>query len=310
MNQTRLTRPLAAVLVILAVSSLASCGGKTQKHISVIVREPGSGTREAFDRTVTDGTHYLEEAANGSKVYHTTKSADIQRETGNVITKVASDKNAIGYLSLASVNDSCKVVAVDGVLPSEQAVRDGSYPISRPFMIMTKRGLALTPRTADFLRFLQSTDASAPAQSAGCIFLQDTAARGGVAVTPFEPLQRLPDGERIVLSGSTSVEKFIRAAAVAYADLYGANASDLFTIDLHGSSVGRRAVQDDTVGNVIGLSSTTVADPAIDAFPVCLDAVAVIVHPENERVNSLTLRELYGIFSGNIKTFADLVDAS
>ena len=102
------------------------------------------------------------------------------------------------------------------------------------------------------------------------------------------------------------MEKFINAAAKGYADLYGAKAEDIFDIQLEGSSVGRKAVQDDTKGNVIGLSSASVKQDNIDSFNVCLDAVVVIVNKENTGITDLTLSQLYGIFSGKVTKFSEV----
>ena len=102
------------------------------------------------------------------------------------------------------------------------------------------------------------------------------------------------------------MEKLINAAAKAYASLYGVNASDVFDIQLEGSSVGRKAVESDNTGNVIGLSSAAVDKDGIDSFNICLDAVAVIVNKNNTSVEDLTLAELYKIYTGEITKFSQL----
>ena len=296
---------------ILMICALASCGN-TEKNITVVVREQGSGTREAFDKVVTDGTHFLEEKdANDKKVYNTTTTAIQQTKTGTVLSSVASDKNAIGYISLGSVDDSIHVIKVNGVAPSEETVLSGEYKIQRPFVIMTKAGQTLTNRTADFMSYLKSAASKEHSEAAGCIFLEDASKRANEGDTPIEVIayqkqSTLPAGDKIIIRGSTSMEKFITAAAKGYADLYGANAEDIFDIQLEGSSVGRKAVEDDTTGNVIGLSSAAVDQDNIDSFNVCLDAVAVIVNKENTTITDLTLAQLYNIFSGKITKFSEI----
>lgn len=302
---------LALTLALLMVFALSSCSGG-EKSISVIVREQGSGTREAFDKVVTDGTHFLEEKdADGKKVYNTTNTAIQQTKTGTVLSAVASDKNAIGYISMGSVNDTINVIKVNGVTPSEATVLSGDYKIQRPFVLMTKKDLTLTDLTADFMNYLKSDASAAHSESAGCIFLTDPTKRANeadeaIAVTAFTKQATLPAGDKIVIRGSTSMEKFINSAAKGYAELYGAKAEDIFDIQLEGSSVGRKAVEDDTNGNVIGLSSASVNQDDIDSFNVCLDAVVVIVNKENTDVNDLTLGQLYDIFSGKITKFSEL----
>ena len=302
---------IATILTLSCVFSLAACGN-TEKNITVVVREQGSGTREAFDKVVTDGVHFLEEKdTDGKKVYNTTNTAVQQTKTGTVLSTVASDKNAIGYISLGSLNDSVNVVSVDGVVPSEATVLDGTYKIQRPFVVMTNANVTLNPITADFMNYLKSADTKAHAEAAGCIFLEDSEKRANEGSTPIEVLTytnqtSLPEGGKIVVRGSTSMEKFINAAAKAYAELYGVGAEEIFDIQLEGSSVGRKAVEDDTKGNVIGLSSASVDQEDIISFNACLDAVIVIVHKDNVDVSNLTLKNLYDIFSGKVTKFSEI----
>ena len=301
---------LMLTMLVTGTAVLSACG-ETEKNITVVVREKGSGTREAFDKVVTDGEKFLEDKdADGKKVYYTTTDAIEQTKTGNVLTSVASDKNAIGYISLGSVNDSISVIKVNGVAPSETTVLDGTYKIQRPFVVMTKNGIELTPITADFMKYMKSDLVEQHAKDAGCIFLEDGAKRANagkepIAVGTYEKNETLPEG-RIVIRGSTSMEKFINNVAKGYADLYGAKAEDIFDIQLEGSSVGIKAVEDDTTGNVIGLSSAAVERDNIDSLNACLDAVAVIVNKENTAITDLTINQLFDIFSGKIKKFSEL----
>ena len=307
-----LTILLSMTLIISGTLGLTACGG--EKNITVVAREQGSGTREAFDKVVTDGNgNFLEMKLDGKKVYNTTSNADIQKETGNVMSKVASDKNAIGYISLGSVNDTVKVVNVNGVMPTSQSVLDGSYKIQRPFVIMTSSTVAPTDIAADFLLYLKSEASETHAQETGCIYLADETKRANegeeaIPVVEYEIKSSLPAGGKIVINGSTSMEKFIKKAMNGYASLYGRTADELFTLDLQGSSVGKTAVQNDKNGNVIGLSSASVKEEGINSFNVCLDAVAVIVNKENEKINDLTIDELYDIFSGKVTKFSEIAD--
>ena len=298
-------------LTLLVCVFLGSCTG-VEKHITVVVREQGSGTREAFDRVVTDGVHFLEEKdENGKKLYNSQKTAIQQTKTGTVLWTVSSDVNAIGYVSIGSVNDSVRLVSIDGVFPSEESVLSGEYKIQRPYVIMTSDKTVLTDRTADFLAYLESDAARAACDAAGCIFLTDAAMRGGEGNAPIEvgaytKKPSMPGGDKIVVRGSTSVEKVIMSAARAYADMYGVSAEEIFDIQLEGSSVGRKAVLSDSRGNVIGLSSASVDEEGIRSFNLCVDAIGVVVNKENDKISDLTLAELYGIFSGRIIKFDEL----
>ena len=306
-----LTILLSCLLLITGAVGLTACGG--EKNITVVAREQGSGTREAFDKVVTDcNGNFLEMKVDGKKVYKTTSNADIQKETGNVMSKVASDKNAIGYISLGSVNNTIKVVNVNGVAPSAKSVLDGSYVIQRPFVIMTSSTVEHTAIAEDFLLYLKSEASETHASEAGCIYLSDPAKRANdgetaISVEEYTVQSSLPSGGKIVVNGSTSMEKFIKKAMSGYATLYGRTADDLFTLDLQGSSVGKTAVQNDKNGNVIGLSSASVKEDGINSFNVCLDAVAVIVNNSNTTINDLTIAQLYDIFSGKVTKFSEIV---
>lgn len=304
---------LSCLLCVTGAFGLTACGG--EKDITVIARHQGSGTREAFDRAVTDGNgNYLEmKDENGKTQYYTTKKADLQSETGNVMSKVVSDKNAIGYISLGSVNDTFKVVTINGVAPSAETVLNGSYQIQRPFVIMTNATVELTDLAADFLAYLKSDAMEECASEAGCIYLANPSQRAneGEAPIPVEDYQvksSLPTGGKVTISGSTSMEKFIKKAMSSYATLYGREVNDIFNnLDLKGSSVGKTAVKEDKNGSVIGLSSASVKEEGINSFNVCLDAVAVIVNKSNDKIDDLTLAELYAIYTGKIKKFSELV---
>lgn len=302
---------LSCMLCVTGAVGLASCGG--EKNITVIAREQGSGTREAFDTKVTDGKgNYLEMKIDGKKTFFTTDKADNARETGVVKSKVANDVNSIGYISLGSVDDTVKVVKVNGVAPSASTVLDGSYSIQRPFVIMTNSTVTLTDLAEDFLLYLKSEASKDHATGAGCIFLADPTMRANegeeaIPVAEYAVKSSLPSGDKITVSGSTSMEKFIKNAMSGYAALYGREVNEIFNaLDLQGSSVGKSTVQGDKQGNVIGLSSAAVKEEGIDSFNVCLDAVAVIVNNKNENINDLTLAQLYDIYTGKITKFSEI----
>lgn len=308
---------LSVVLTLGLVSLFSGCNqdASVEKDITVVAREQGSGTREAFDKVVTDGVHFLQEKdENGKTVYNTTKTAVTLAKTGEVLSKVAAEKNAIGYISLGSVNDSILTVKVNGVAASEQTVLDGSYKIQRPFVMMTKKGVELSARAADFMKFAKSASVKDAVKKSEVIFLENPAQRANdgeepIEVGVYEKLATLPEGGKIVVRGSTSMEKLIKNLAKAYADLYNEDAANIFDIEVQSSSVGRKVVEEDTTGNVIGLSSAKVVNESIDSFNICLDAVAVIVHKENTKVVDLTLEQLYGIFSGSITKFSQVTAA-
>lgn len=320
--KTSLSKLLKKALVIalgatltLGASLSAGCqsGFNPDKNITVVARDNNSGTREAFDTVVTaDGKNFLMMKENGQKVFYTTDKANLYEKTGVARAAVSSDSQAIGYISLGSVDDSIKVVKVNGVTPSKQTVLDGTYKIQRPFVIMTNKAVTLTPRTADFVKYLRSSSVEADCEAAGVIFLADPAKRANEGETAIEVGEAfvkddtVTDTSKIVVRGSTSMEEVITKAAKSYAEIYGIDPSALFDIQVQGSSVGRKAAEDDKTGNVIGLSSAAVKNDSLNCFNVCLDAVAVIVNKQNELINDLSLADLYKIYTGEITKFSEL----
>ena len=129
--------------------------GGTDGEIAVFGREAGSGTRGAFEEIVG-----VEDACKYTNEYSS---------TGDVIGNVASNPNAIGYASLSAVNDTVKAVKVNGVAPSEDTVKDGSYEIQRPFVMVTKEGTQLSEAAQAFLDFAMSADAAEIIAVAGAV---------------------------------------------------------------------------------------------------------------------------------------------
>ena len=129
--------------------------GGNDAEIVLIGREAGSGTRSGFEEIVgvVDACQYRQELTS----------------TGDVITAVASNPNAIGYASLASVKDTVKAISVGGVAPSESTVKDGSYAIQRPFVLVTKDGVKLSETAQDFWDYITSGEAKELISSAGVV---------------------------------------------------------------------------------------------------------------------------------------------
>ena len=129
--------------------------GGNDLEIVLIGREAGSGTRDGFE-TITD-----------------TKDACKYRQeltsTGDVITTVAGNPAAIGYASLASVKETVKALLVEGVAPSEGTVKDGSYVVQRPFVLVTKSGTELSASAQKFFDYVTSSEANSIISSAGAV---------------------------------------------------------------------------------------------------------------------------------------------
>lgn len=136
------------------ITNWSEVGGK-DAEIVLIGREAGSGTRDGFESiTGTDGEcKYRQELTS----------------TGDVITTVASNPDAIGYASLASVKDTVKAISVDGIVPSEESVKDGTYKVQRPFVLVTKNDTKLSKTAQAFFDFITSKDANEIISKAGAV---------------------------------------------------------------------------------------------------------------------------------------------
>ncbi|MBR6562396.1 MAG: phosphate ABC transporter substrate-binding protein [Clostridia bacterium] len=129
--------------------------GGNDAEIVLIGREAGSGTRDGFE-DITD----------------TKDKCDYRQEltsTGDVITTVASNPGAIGYASLASVKDTVKVLTVDGIAPSEETIKDGSYVVQRPFVLVTKKDAKLSENAQKFFDYITSEAANEIISGAGVV---------------------------------------------------------------------------------------------------------------------------------------------
>lgn len=129
--------------------------GGNDGEIVLIGREAGSGTRDGFE-TITgtaEACKYRQELTS----------------TGDVITTVSSNPNAIGYASLASVKDSVKALSVAGIAPSEDTVKSGEYVVQRPFVLVTKSDAKLTDAAQKFFDFALSQDAAGLISNAGAV---------------------------------------------------------------------------------------------------------------------------------------------
>ena len=132
-----------------------SAVGGNDAEIVLIGREAGSGTRDGFESITDteDACQYRQELTS----------------TGDVITTVAQNPGAIGYASVASVKDTVKAVTVDGVAPTEETIKDGSYVVQRPFVLVTKTGVKLSDAAQKFFDYITSADANEIIAAAGVV---------------------------------------------------------------------------------------------------------------------------------------------
>lgn len=284
-----LTGLLALVLIftMVACSNGTTNDGETNGETSgansgpihVISREDGSGTRSAFVEIVG--------IIDYNKNDMTTQTATIQDGTGKVIETVVSDKTAIGYISLGSVDGSqLKTLAVDGVEATSENVLSGDYAIQRPLNIAYKPG-SLSETAQNFVDFIMSKQGQAIAVQEGFVeAAPDAAEYTGSGVT----------GE-INISGSTSVEPLVQAAAEAYQKI---NPDVKIVINATGSSAG---VKDATDGVVdFGMASRELSEDELanlEAKVLAKDGIAVVVAQDNP-TTTISLDSIKGIYLGEI----------
>lgn len=262
----------------------AATGGATGTTgaITVISREDGSGTRSAFVELT--GV----EDDNGD---NTTVEAEIANKTDVVLTSVAGNESAIGYVSLGSLNDTVKAVSVDGAAATTDAVKSGDYKLSRPFNIATKG--EPTGVAGDFIAFIMSADGQAIVEEEGYISVSDEAA----AFTS--------DGSegQISIGGSSSVSPVMEKLIEAYKALNPNAQIDLQTSD---STSGMTGAIDGTFA--IGMASRELKDEEkaeLTGTAIALDGIAVVVNPNNT-VEDLTMDQIKGVYVGEITDWADL----
>lgn len=282
------TSKLAAIFtsVALAATMLASCGGSSDK-ITVISREDGSGTRGAF----IELTGIEEKDSNGNKTDNTKKDALICKSTDVVLTQVSGDKNAIGYISFGSLNDTVKALKVEGVEPSTATIESGDYKIVRPFNIAVKDGLS--DAAQDFENYILSSEGQDIIEKAGYIKIDKSAAAYA---------SNNASG-KVVVSGSSSVTPVMEKLAEAYQK---ANTNVTVDVQQSDSSTGIKDAINGT--SDIGMASRDISDDelsqGIKSVTIAQDAIAVIVNKDNA-VEDITMYEIKSIYTGSKTTWSD-----
>ncbi len=279
----------------LAITGLAGCGGNKEEEkvvdttISVISREDGSGTRGAF----VELFGVEQKNAEGVKEDMTTEEASITNSTSVMMTTVAGDANAIGYISLGSLNDSVKAVNIDGVAPSVAAIKDGSYKISRPFNVVPAVS-GLTAEAQDFLTFIMSAEGQAVVEANGYIASADNVpAYEGGNVTG-----------KVVVAGSSSVTPVMEKLKEAYVAI---NPDVNVEVQMSDSSTGVNYAIDGTCD--LGMASRDLKSSEVEkgaaSVAIALDGIAVIVSNDSE-VADLTTEQVRDIYTGAITDWSQM----
>lgn len=293
-----------ALFGVLAVSAFAGCGGAgssssgssdagsdaakfdASKTISVVTREEGSGTRDAF----TELTGVLVKDGD-NKTDNTTTSAVTINSTEAVITNVKDNEAAIGYISLGSLNDTVKALKIGGVEATADNVKSGDYAVSRPFNIAYKGELSGVAQ--DFVDYIMSSDGQKIVSDNGYVTVSENAAYSG----------KKPSG-KISVAGSSSVSPVMEKLAEAYQKV---NTNAKVEIQTSDSSAGMQSAMGGTCD--IGMASRDLKDEeksALKVETIAKDGIAVIVNKANT-CDDLTLDQVKSIYTGETTVWSDII---
>ncbi len=268
----------------------ASASTSPSGEVSVYSREDGSGTRGAFIELFG----IEEKDANGDKVDLTIPTAAITNSTSVMMTSVAGDANAIGYISLGSLNNTVKALSIDGAEATAENVKSGTYKVARPFNIVTKDGVSDVAQ--DFIDYIMSSDGQKVVEENGCISVADNAGS----------YKASGKSGKIVIAGSSSVTPVMEKLAEAYKAL---NPDVAIEVNQSDSTTGVNMATEGTCD--IGMVSRELKDSesGVKATVIAQDGIAVIVNPDAS-IDELTSDQVKGIYTGELTTWEDVVPSA
>lgn len=283
-----------ALAAMLSMGVLVGCGGTSDSTeggtgaINVISREDGSGTRSAF----VELFGVEEKDANGEKIDRTKTDASVTNSTAVMMTNVANDPNAIGYLSLGSLDDSVKAVKIDNVDATADNVKNGTYAVSRPFNIVTKDSVSEVAQ--DFIDFILSAD--------GQKIVEDNKYTASVDnAKAFKT--KAPTG-KLVIAGSSSVSPVMEALKEAY---LAVNTNAEIEIQTSDSTTGVNSAKEGICD--IGMASRELKDEeksaGLTATVIAIDGIAVIVN-DNNPIETMTKDQVKSVYVGETTDWSQL----
>jgi phosphate transport system substrate-binding protein len=289
----RVIRVVVAAMVLITAAGNVFAGGQKSggsqdtrgRPITVISREDGSGTRSAFVE--------LFGVVDANKKDNTTSRAEITNNTAVMMTSVAGEPNAIGYLSLGSLNSTVKALKIDGAPATAAAIKNGSYKIARPFYIAVRNNVSDAAR--DFIAFITSAEGQGIVSASGYLPLDNVTASAAARVTT---------GAKIVVAGSSSVTPLMEKLREAYIKKYPGVDIEIQQSD---SSTGMNSTIDGICD--IGMASREIKqselDKGITGIIIATDGIAVIVNKENP-LDGLTKDQVKAIYSGGVADWSEL----
>ena len=276
---------LAMVLAMLLVIGSACA---VAEEINVISREDGSGTRGAFIELFG----IEQKDADGNKVDYTTDEADITNSTSVMMTSVSGNPSAIGYISLGSLNETVKALAIDGVAASVENIKAGTYTVARPFNIATQAEVSEAAQA--FIDFILSAEGQAVIEANGYIaVVEDAPAFAGSSI----------EG-KVVVAGSSSVTPVMEKLKEAYEAI---NPNANIEVQQSDSTTGMNNAIEGVCD--IGMASRAVKDSEIEAgltsITIAMDGIAVIVSNDNA-TDGLTTDQVRAIYMGEITDWSEI----
>ena len=276
-------------MMVLMAASLTAAPKKfnAKKSISVLSREEGSGTRGAFIELFG----IEKKDSKGKKVDYTTEEAAITNSTAVMLTSVAGDQYAIGYVSLGSLNDSVKALKIDGAGASVENINNGTYKISRPFNIATKDNLSAAAQ--DFVNYILSSEG------------QKVISANKYIEVESKPYTKANVSGKVVVSGSSSVSPVMEKLIEAYKSVNPEVKIELQTSD---STTGVTNAINGTCD--IGMASRALKESEIakgvKGTVIAIDGIAVIVNNANP-VSDLKKADIEAIFTGEVEKWSTYV---
>lgn len=297
----KMKKVVAACMAVLMISGtiLAGCGGGSSDSadsqsggasgpITIVSREDGSGTRGAF----VELFGVEEEDKNGEKVDMTTPDAKVTNSTSVMMTTVAGDVNAIGYISLGSLNDTVKAVKIDGAEATAENIESDSYKVVRPFNIAVKDDASEVAQ--DFINYVMSEDGQKVVEDNGYIPVGDKPAYEGAS----------PKG-KVVVAGSSSVTPVMEKLKEAYAEV---NPNAEIEVQQSDSTTGMQSVIDGLCD--IGMASRELKDSetseGLKATVIAQDGIAVIVNNDSG-IDELSSDQVKSIYTGESLDWEDVL---
>ena len=260
----------------------------TSNDITIVSREDGSGTRGAFIELFG----IEEKQSDGTKVDMTTTDAQITNNTSVMLTTVAGDEYAIGYVSLGSLNDTVKAVKIDGAEASVDNVKNGSYKVVRPFNIVL--GKKTSDAANDFVNYIMSADGQKIIEDNGYIPVDEGAAA----------YQASNAKGKVVVGGSSSVSPVMEKLVEAYSK---ANTNIQVDVQTTDSTTGVSSTVEGSYD--IGMASRDLKDDetaqGVEGKTIAKDGIAVIVNNESS-VDELSTDQVKSIFTGETTSWSDI----